>query len=93
LPSIRLQKPRLLYQIRGYQGCHKIDMGVLIDYPRGIPDKFEYVIMEEGKESSWKELEIEGGWFPHAFIGSMAQVMMAVDGVIENPTTMCQIVF
>lgn len=72
-------------KFEGMKGAIKIDMGVLIDYPRGIPDKFEYVIMKEGKESSWKELQIDGGWFPHAFIGSMAQVMMAVDGIIEKP--------
>jgi predicted dehydrogenase len=25
-------------------------------------------------------MPLEGSWFPHAFIGSMAQVMLAADG-------------
>lgn len=72
-------------KFEGTKGAIKINMGVLIDYPRGVPDSFEYVVMEEGKEPAWQQLKIEGGWFPHAFIGSMEQVMMAVDGVIEKP--------
>ncbi len=72
-------------KFEGTKGAIKINMGVLIDYPRGVPDMFEYIIMEEGKQPEWKELDVRGGWFPHAFIGSMAQVMMAVDGTIAKP--------
>jgi hypothetical protein len=60
-------------------------MGLLMNYPRGLPDKLEYVFMEEGKDPKWKNVKIEGSWFPHAFIGSMEQVMKAADGIIEKP--------
>ena len=30
-------------------------------------------------------MNIEGSWFPHAFIGSMAQLMLAAEGAIEKP--------
>ena len=79
------QNQQSYIKLEGTKGAIKINMGVLIDYPRGIPDSFEYVTMKEGKEPVWKQLQIEGGWFPHAFIGSMEQMLMAVDGVIEKP--------
>jgi len=30
-------------------------------------------------------MKIDGSWFPHAFIGSMAQVMLAAEGKIDAP--------
>lgn len=72
-------------KFEGTNGAIKINLGVLIDYPRGVPDKFEYIIKQDDKPLEWQQEEIKGGWFPHAFIGSMAQVMMALDGVIEKP--------
>ena len=41
--------------------------------------------MKKEKIPEWKTLEIEGNWFPHAFIGSMAQVMLAQQGSILQP--------
>lgn len=79
------QNQQSYIKFEGTKGAIKINMGVLIDYPRGVPDKFEYVVVEEGKAPEWKELPIEGGWFPHAFIGTMAQVMLAAEGAIETP--------
>lgn len=72
-------------KFEGTKGAIKINMGVLIDYPRGVPDKFEFVIMEQGKQPEWQELSIEGGWFPHAFIGTMQQVMLCAEGKIASP--------
>lgn len=54
-------------------------------YPAGVPDVFEYILIDEGKKPEWKTLDVKGGWFPHAFIGSMAQVMLAKEGAIEKP--------
>lgn len=79
------QNQQSYIKFEGTKGAIKINMGLLIDYPRGVPDKFEYIIMEENKQPEWKQMDVKGGWFPHAFIGSMAQVMMAVDGVIDKP--------
>ncbi|MES2774570.1 MAG: Gfo/Idh/MocA family oxidoreductase [Bacteroidota bacterium] len=72
-------------KIEGTKGAIKMKLGLLMDYPAGVPDVFEYVILEEGKEPEWKNLAVDGRWFPHAFIGSMAQVMLAAEGSIAQP--------
>ncbi|MEO6136563.1 MAG: Gfo/Idh/MocA family oxidoreductase [Ginsengibacter sp.] len=72
-------------KFEGTKGAIKIKMGVLMNYPKGIPDVFEYVILQKGKEPKWKTMDIEGSWFPHAFIGSMTEVMKAAQGEINSP--------
>lgn len=78
-------KQQSYIKIEGSKGAIKINFGALIDYPRGAADSFEYVLLEESKEPEWKEVKVEGSWFPHAFIGSMEQVMKAASGEIEKP--------
>ncbi len=78
-------KQQSYIKIEGSKGAIKINFGALIDYPRGAADSFEYIVLGEGAELKWKEMKIEGNWFPHAFIGSMAQVMLAVEGAITIP--------
>ena len=78
-------KQQSYIKFEGSKGAIKINFGALIDYPRGAADSFEYVLLEDGKGSEWKEMKIEGSWFPHAFIGSMAQLMLAAEGAIEKP--------
>ncbi|QDH79001.1 Gfo/Idh/MocA family oxidoreductase [Echinicola soli] len=68
-------------KFEGTKGAVLIEMGLLKNYPKGTADKFEYVVLEEGKEPQWKEVPIEGTWFPHAFIGSMAEM----EKTLENP--------
>lgn len=72
-------------KLEGSKGAVKINMGVLKNYPVGEPDVVEYIVMENGTYSKWKQLPVEGSWFPHAFIGSMAQVMLAAAGTIDKP--------
>lgn len=72
-------------KLEGTKGAIKIQMGVNMNYPEGLPDKLEYIFMEEGSNASWKTAEIAGKWFPHAFIGSMKQVLLAADGIIDRP--------
>jgi predicted dehydrogenase len=78
-------KQQSYIKIEGSKGAIKINFGALIDYPRGAADSFEYVLLEEGKETEWKTMEVEGSWFPHAFIGSMEQVLLAALGDITKP--------
>lgn len=78
-------KQQSYIKIEGSKGAVKINFGALIDYPRGAADSFEYVLLEEKKEPVWQEMKIEGSWFPHAFIGSMSQVMQAAEGIIATP--------
>lgn len=59
----------------GTKGAIKAKMGLLMDYPNGVPDLFEYCLLEEGKKPEWKTLQLEGSWFPDAFIGTMSSLM------------------
>ena len=80
-----IPKQQSYIKIEGSKGAIKINFGALIDYPRGAADSFEFVLLEIGKEPEWQQMNIEGSWFPHAFIGSMAQLMLAAEGTIERP--------
>lgn len=80
-----LQNQHSYIKFEGTKGAVKIRLGLLMNYPRGEADAFEYVTLREGEEPEWKTKEIAGGWFPHAFIGSMAQVMLAAEGAISRP--------
>ncbi|QEC55657.1 Gfo/Idh/MocA family protein [Flavisolibacter ginsenosidimutans] len=62
----------------GTKGAVKAKMGLLMDYPRGVPDVFEYCLLDEGKE--WKTVSLEGSWFPEAFVGTMASLMRYKEG-------------
>ena len=77
-------KQQSYIKFEGSKGAIKINFRALIDYPRGAADSFEYVLLEAGKEPEWKQMKIEGSWFPHAFIGSMAQLLLAAEGAIEK---------
>ncbi|WP_236980754.1 Gfo/Idh/MocA family protein [Membranihabitans maritimus] len=60
------------FKIEGTKGAIKITIGVSLDYPKGIPPRFEYIINRDGK--GWRKLTLTGGWFPHAFVGPMAGI-------------------
>lgn len=62
----------------GTKGAIKAKMGLLMDYPRGVPDRFDYCLLNEGKE--WKTVSLEGSWFPDAFVGTMASLMRYKEG-------------
>jgi len=78
-------KQQSYIKIEGSKGAVIINFGALINYPRGAADSFEYILLQEGKEAQWQTMEIEGSWFPHAFIGSMDQMMLAAEGKIIKP--------
>jgi hypothetical protein len=62
-------------------------MGLLMDYPNGVPDKFEYCLLEENQKPVWKTKKIEGSWFPEAFIGSMSHLMRYKEGSSDQLKT------
>lgn len=64
----------------GTKGAIKANIGLLMNYPHGIPDVFEYCIPEQGKAPEWKRMELEGSWFPEAFIGTMSNLMRYREG-------------
>jgi len=72
-------------KFEGSRGAVIINFGTLINYPRGEADSFEYCLLQEGKTPEWQRKKIDGSWFPHAFIGSMEQMMLARTGKIKQP--------
>ncbi|WP_407429875.1 Gfo/Idh/MocA family protein [Arcticibacter sp.] len=64
----------------GTKGAIKAKMGLLMNYPDGVADLFEYCIPEEGAPPQWKTIPLEGSWFPEAFIGTMASLMRFKEG-------------
>ncbi len=64
----------------GTRGAIRARVGLLMDYPNGAGDCFEICELKDGKPGEWREIPLEGSWFPHAFIGTMAQVMRAKEG-------------
>ncbi len=64
----------------GTKGAIYAKMGLLLDYPHGVPDRFEYCTIDSDGRFEWKTVEIEGTWFPDAFIGSMSSLMRFVEG-------------
>lgn len=80
-----LEHQQSYIRFEGTNGSIKLTLGSLLNYPHGVPDHFEYIITTRGREPEYKTLDIAGSWFPHAFAGSMAQVMRAAEGAIPNP--------
>jgi predicted dehydrogenase len=64
----------------GTRGAIKATLGVLIDYPKGIPDSFEYCTTENGQTGAWQNVEIDGTWFPDAFVGTMSSIQRYAEG-------------
>lgn len=80
-----IPKQQSYIKIEGSKGAVIINFGALINYPRGAADSFEYILLEEGKASHWQQMQIEGSWFPHAFIGSMHEMLQAATGEKAKP--------
>lgn len=73
-------------QWSGPEGAIRATMGMLKNYPRGEADRFE-VCRITGDGPTWSTLPIEGSWFPHAFIGTMASVMRVAEGTDDTAPT------
>lgn len=71
-------------KIEGTKGAIKIKLGLLMNYPEGVEDVFEYIVLDDASPS-WKRLPINGSWFPHAFIGSMYELIKTRQGFISRP--------
>ncbi|MGC6432215.1 MAG: Gfo/Idh/MocA family protein [Jejuia sp.] len=67
----------------GTKGAIKARIGLLLDYPNGKPDLFQYCILKEDEAPEWVEVDLEGSWFPDAFVGTMASLMRYVEGTSD----------
>lgn len=72
-----LEKQQSYLKIEGAKGAINIHIGLLMDYPWGVPPKFEYTLLGE-EPTTWQEVALVGGWFPDAFIGPMAGLQQHV---------------
>lgn len=72
----------------GTRGAIKAGIGLLMNYPHGGGDTFEYCQLDErGRPGEWIAEELKGSWFPEAFIGSMAQVQRHQEGSLTKMPT------
>jgi predicted dehydrogenase len=71
----------------GTKGAIKAKMGLLMNYPTGVPDEFEYCQLDGEGNAEWHKVAIGGSWFPDAFIGTMASLMQSMDGQSVNGIT------
>lgn len=71
----------------GTKGAIKTRLGLLMDYPLGVPDEFEYCTLNEGSPPEWQSLKIEGSWFPDGFIGTMGSLMCYLETSLEKLPT------
>jgi predicted dehydrogenase len=58
------------FKFEGDEGCVYIIIGVMLNYPKGVPDLCEIKVAG----GDWSTLKLEGTWFPDAFIGPMANL-------------------
>ena len=77
----------------GTRGAIKATLGVLMNYPQGVPDSFEYCVLDKENEPTWQSSEIAGSWFPDAFIGTMANLQRFVAGEDQELHTSVDDVF
>lgn len=63
-------------RFEGTEGAAIAKLGVLLNYPEGEPD--ELWITRKGED--WTAVPLSGGWFPHAFIGTMSNLQRSAAG-------------
>ncbi len=64
------------FRFEGTDGAAMVKLGLLLNYPGGEPD--ELWITRKGDE--WTSVPLSGGWFPHAFIGTMSNLQRFAAG-------------
>ncbi len=64
-------------RIEGTSGAAVLRLGVNLDYPRGQSDTLELV--QKGSDR-WHQVPLRGGWFDHAFEGTMSNLQRFARG-------------
>lgn len=68
----------------GTKGAIVAKLGLLMNYPHGVNDEFDYCIIKDGEEPEWVNVKLDGSWFPDAFIGTMANLMCYAEGSTDK---------
>jgi predicted dehydrogenase len=73
-------------RVEGTEGTAVAELGLLKNYPSGVPDSFRYMsrLLQPG---TWIAPRLTGTWFPDAFVGTMASVMRGLEGQPGAPET------
>jgi len=64
----------------GTQGVIKAKMGLLLDYPKGTSDAFDYYLANDPTKAGWQKLNIQESWFPDAFRNIMFALQRFKEG-------------
>jgi predicted dehydrogenase len=81
--DLSTEMQRSFVQWEGTGGAMRMDMGVNLDYPKGVPDTLSY-IERDSCDREWTSLPVKGNWFPDAFAGSMGALQAYVEGSAQN---------
>ena len=65
-------------RIEGTRGCAVMTLGLLLNYPEGKPDQLRFISDEV--PGGWQSVDLEGGWFPDAFRGTMGNLQRFAAG-------------
>jgi predicted dehydrogenase len=71
----------------GTRGAIKAKLGLLMNYPDGVPDLFEYCLLPQDSQPKWTTQKVEGSWFPHGFVGTMSSIQCFVEGSSQSLPT------
>jgi predicted dehydrogenase len=71
------------FRFEGTEGAAMVKLGLLLNYPEGEPD--EVWLTRRGED--WTEVPLQGGWFPHAFIGTMSNLQRYAAGEDDRLVT------
>lgn len=66
------------FRVEGTEGIAKGTNGSLYNYPVGQADTIEF-FASKVSESQWFKPVLDGRWFPHAFMGTMGELMCAIE--------------
>jgi predicted dehydrogenase len=64
------------FRFEGTEGAAMVKLGLLLNYPEGEPDE----LWIARKSEPWQQVSLSGGWFPHAFIGTMSNLQRYAAG-------------
>ena len=70
-------------RIEGAKGAAMVKLGLLLNYPEGEPDE----LWITARPGDWRQVTLSGGWFPHAFIGTMSNLQRYAAGEDETLVT------
>ncbi len=67
-------------RVEGTRGAAIVQMGVNLDYPRGLPDTLQ---VHAAQSEGWQSIPLRGSWFPEAFEGPMCNLQRYLAGEDE----------